>query len=396
MSTTPKAVQRRDGTTVWRVRFRVEKNANPRSKTFEGEGGAEGAARFAAMIDAVGGKAALAALEATSGADITRTMRTAFEEMLTDREATVTGGTIRATRDRARRWLAVLGAYPVVGVTEKTILGWLSQRRRDPGRFGGTVAKNTLNNELMTLRSTLRREVRLGTIRVNPAEDVKVPRDAPATHDPVFLTQAQQVELWEAFSDPWRLLVQLTVATGMRWGEVTALRPRDLALDGNPPAVRVTRAWKRQEDLSFRIGPPKNGRARTVSLPRSIVQPLRDHIAHRRIGAEDLMWTNRDGGQLVMGTWWHVWDHAVTASKIGVRPHFHDLRHTHASMLIAAGVPMKVISERLGHSSITITIDLYGHLEPDAAIKAAATVDRIMFGAPTVPVLVPEERQLDA
>ncbi len=391
MATIPKVITRADGTLRWRVRFRTTPGANPLSRTFDTPAGA---ATFASMVDAVGGEAALQALDATLGGDATRTLATAFEDMLTDKESTVTGGSIRSIRDRASHWLPTLGPIPVIAITEATIRGWLTQRRRTPGRFGSTIARSTLENELAPLRATLRREVRIGTIRINPAEDVKPPRDAPTRREPVFLTHAQQTALVAAVPTPWRLMVLLTLATGLRWGEVTALRPRDLALEGNPPAVRVTRAWKRQEDLSVKIGPPKSGRPRTVSLPRSIVPQLRADIRDREIGPDDLMWTLPSGGPLIMGAWWRHWNKAITDSGIGVRPRFHDLRHTHASMLIAANTPMKVISERLGHSSITITIDLYGHLEPDAAIKAAATVDQLMFGAPAIPT--PETLQLEA
>ena len=60
-----------------------------------------------------------------------------------------------------------------------------------------------------------------------------------------------------------------------------------------------------------------------------------------------------------------VWKPAVTAAELVPAPRFHDLRHTHVALLIAAGVPMKAISERLGHTSIVITMDRYGHLQPD-------------------------------
>ena len=380
MATIPKPIPLKDGTVRFRVRFRTSKGANPLSKTFDT---ANGAQRFADLVDAVGGTAALQALDATVNADRGRTMQTAFDDMIQSMRADNTGGSISTTQSRAAHWLPILGPYPVAAVTETMIRSWVETRRKDPGRYGGTIARDTLNNELAILRATMRREVKRGTIRINPAEDVKIPRDMPRMHEPVFLTQDQLSDLWAAVPDKWRLLVQVTSGTGLRFGEVTCLSVQSVDLRSNPPRINVTQAWKVDGVGGVYKGTPKSGKSRSVSLPRSLVQPLRDHIRDRRLTGDDLLWSGRDGDALPTSSWWKVWDKAVRRADLGVRPHFHDLRHTHASMLIAANVPMKVISERLGHSSIKITMDVYGHLQPDAAIAAADTVDQVMFGAPT-------------
>ena len=378
MTTTPKPIPLKDGTVRFRVRFRTEKGTNPLSKTFDT---ADAAQRFADLVDAVGGAAALQALNATVSADRGRTMQTAFDEMIEAKRSDNTGGSIRSAKIRGAHWLPMLGPYPVTAVTEQLVRSWLSKRRKDPGRYGGTIAWSTIDNDLVNLRMVLHREVKRGTIRTNPAEDVKVPKDAPRHHQPVFLTPDQLSDLWAAVPDEWRLLVQVASGTGIRWGEVSCLKAQSLDLHSEPPTIHITSAWKQGEDGRLYEGPPKNGKSRTVSLPHSLVAPLREHVRDRKLSGEDLLWSAEDGGPLSSSRWWGIWDKSVRDANLGVRPHFHDLRHTHASMLIAAGVPMKVISERLGHSSIGITMDVYGHLQPDAAIKAAATVDRVMFGA---------------
>ena len=379
MATIPKLIPLKDGTVRFRVRFRTSKGSNPLSKTFDT---AEAAQRFADLVDAVGGAAALQALDATVSVDRGRTMQTAFDEMIEAKRSDNTGGSIRSAKTRGAHWLSALGPYPVTAVTEQLVRSWLSKRRKDPGRHGGTIAWSTIDNDLVNLRMVLRREVKRGTIRVNPAEDVKVPKDAPRLHQPVFLTADQLSDLWAAVPDEWRLLVQVASGTGIRWGEVSCLKVQSLDLRSEPPTIHITSAWKAGEDGKLYEGPPKNGHSRTVSLPHSLVAPLRDHVRDRKLSGDDLLWSSSTGGPVSSSTWWNIWDKAVRKADLGVRPHFHDLRHTHASMLIAAGVPMKVISERLGHSSIGITMDVYGHLQPDAAIKAAATVDQVMFGAP--------------
>lgn len=379
MATIPKPISLKNGTVKFRIRFRTSKGANPLSKTFDT---ADGAQRFADLVDAVGGAAALQALDATVNADRGRTMQTAFDDMLESMRSNNTGWSIRVTETRSAHWLPTFGPYPVAAVTERMVSQWIQQRRNEPGRGGERIAKSTLQNELRTLKSVLRREVRRGTIRINPAEDAKIPSDMMRKHEPVFLSPEQLTALWSAMDDKWRLMVQVTSGTGLRWGEVTRLDVQSLKLDHEPPEVHVTRAWKRDENGVPRDGTPKSGKSRTVSLPHSLVAPLREYISANHLRGNDLLWCRDDGRPLIMACWWKTWDRAIKQSGIGVRPRFHDLRHSHASMLIAANVPMKVISERLGHSSIKITMDVYGHLQPDAAIKAAATVDQVMFGAP--------------
>ncbi len=97
---------------------------------------------------------------------------------------------------------------------------------------------------------------------------------------------------------------------------------------------------------------------------------------------EDLLFVSSRGLPLRSGPFHtRVWQPAVTAAALGVRPRVHDLRHSHASALIAAGVSLPVVQRRLGHESITTTIDVYGHLAPDAYAGATEAAEAMLSQA---------------
>ena len=188
----------------------------------------------------------------------------------------------------------------------------------------------------------------------------------------------------------------LAVSTGMRRGELLGLRWADVDLDAARLAVRRSRVAVGYDVVE---GEPKSGRARTIALDDGTVAVLRRH--RRRQLEERMAWgeawedsgavfTREEGTPLHPQTMaWHF-EKAVrdldTAMKAAdpkasfpaIR--FHDLRHTHATLALQAGVHPKVVQERLGHSSISITLDLYSHVVPGMQEDAAAKVGAMIFG----------------
>ncbi len=112
----------------------------------------------------------------------------------------------------------------------------------------------------------------------------------------------------------------------------------------------------------IRFVAPKNGRTRTVRLPRFLVDVLSPVVAGK--GPEELVFASCSGGPLRHGQFYRAFRRAVAAAGLDPRLRFHDLRHSAAAMLIAQGAHPRAIMERLGHSSITVTMDVYGHLLP--------------------------------
>jgi len=181
-------------------------------------------------------------------------------------------------------------------------------------------------------------------------------------------------------SDPYAALAKLLFGTGMRFGEATALRISDVDLMGRRPNLRVTRAWKRQPDMTYAEGGPKTtfGR-RTITLSPELVELLIPFVSGKR--GDELLIPAVFGGQMLNSTFHDVgWAPAIrkahAAGLLAKEPRVHDLRHAHASVLIAEGLPPLAISRRLGHKSITTTYDLYGHLMPEFDDEINAAVDR--------------------
>ncbi|WP_162250318.1 site-specific integrase [Cellulomonas sp. Root485] len=157
----------------------------------------------------------------------------------------------------------------------------------------------------------------------------------------------------------------------------------------------MTKAWKRDAQGRWYVGPPKTRRTRrTVALPDDLVEVLGPLVASKAPG--DLVFTNTVGSQLSSSRFWtQTWTPALDAATAPVladgapdliaarltkRPRVHDLRHTHASWMIAAGVDLFVLQRRLGHESITTTTETYSHLLPDQQAAAAAAARRTLAG----------------
>jgi integrase len=172
--------------------------------------------------------------------------------------------------------------------------------------------------------------------------------------------------------------VTFFAGSGVRFGEASALTVRDADLLADTPVVRVTKSWRRKPG-GFEVAAPKTRRSRrTISLSGDVVDVLAPLVT--RPGTDLLFTTPQDGRVRHANFYNRVWLPAVKAFEVdsGKRPRIHDLRHSHVAWLIAAGVPLPVIQDRLGHESITTTVDTYGHLMPDQHQKTAAALDGLL------------------
>ncbi len=193
----------------------------------------------------------------------------------------------------------------------------------------------------------------------------------------MILSLAELEALYAAFPPPFDLAVQLAASTGLRAGELWGLQVRDLktAPDGRA-ILRVERALK---DLKGHLvlGPTKTHAARTVTLPNALALTLRAHVAGQPTMAP--MFVGGKGAQVRHNLWMcHVWRPAVAATfkRLPQRKlRFHDLRHTHASLLLAAGHAPTAVAARLGHASVTTTLSIYAHALPGSDAALAAMFD---------------------
>jgi integrase len=199
---------------------------------------------------------------------------------------------------------------------------------------------------------------------------------------------------WADAQDPdlamgWRLLA----ATGMRRGEALALRRRDVDLDAGRLAVRrsvgVVKAKGAGEQLVE--GPTKTSQSRVVDLDSGTVAALRAYRAARGLLALDLVrdsalvLSNLDGTHRHPERFSRRFVGQVLQARRALGEHLpvirlHDLRHTRATLLLADGVPVKVVSECLGHASATITLTVYQHVHPGMGRQAADRFAALLEG----------------
>lgn len=238
---------------------------------------------------------------------------------------------------------------------------------------------STIRHLHTTLRSALSTAVKRRLIPWNPASHVELPeeRQRPTTvwipsQLSAFLTGTRQHRLHALF--------RVIAAAGLRRGEALGLHWADVDLDGGAITVR----WQLVDAGGApRLGPPKTkSGARVVPLDAGTIESLQRHRTGQL--AEQVAWgegwtdcglafTKEDGTPLRPEYASHLFARLV--GEVGVpRIRLHDLRHTNASLALAAGVPLKVVSQRLGHSSTGITSNLYTHVIPAVAREAA---DRI-------------------
>ena len=251
----------------------------------------------------------------------------------------------------------------------------LSSGRRD-GKGG--LSANSVLYQHRIIKHALSDAVRWGALAKNPADAVdppKVERPSMSTYD-----MGQTADLLDAARGT-RLFVPvlLGVLCGLRRGEIVALRWRNVDCPGLQIAVMEA---AEQTAAGVRYKPPKSGRSRTVAISSFVADELQ---AHRTRQAEELqhlgirqsdafVYTREDGEPIQPRTLTHSWQALVARAGLP-RVRFHDLRHAHATHMLASGIHPKVASERLGHSKVGITLDLYSHVLPGMQADAASRLD---------------------
>ena len=192
-----------------------------------------------------------------------------------------------------------------------------------------------------------------------------------------FLSKAEVLKLFEALkTDRLRCLFRLAVATGMRWGEMSALRWRDVELEGHALTIRHQRTEK-----GVLASTKTRGSRRRIDLPPSVVIELKAHRARQRkeLGGEsEFVFVSTTGTPLHASNVErrHFFPALARAKLRKIR--FHDLRHTAATIRLASGQHPKLVSELLGHASIATTLSLYSHVLPGLGKEAAEAYDRAM------------------
>ncbi|WP_406411126.1 site-specific integrase [Streptomyces halstedii] len=228
----------------------------------------------------------------------------------------------------------------------------------------------------------------------NPCRLSKLPRtddDGTSAEDGEDIEFLEPQEVAAIISHMTRrsdqLLATVKYGTGLRWGELTALAPMCvLQADTAKAKVRVRRAWKKDGKGGYCIGTPKTKRSRrTLRVSPTVVAAVVELGLYQK-GRDDLFWTNDTGARLHYSSFCDRWARAVKRAKAAgelpaeKQPTPHDLRHSHAAVLLSQGRSLTYVQRRLGHESIKATSDTYGHLLPEADDDAMDDIERSLGG----------------
>jgi len=309
--------------------------------------------------------------------------RVLFREWLGEWWATTTNlrASTRARDESLLRRLALpsFGDAPLAAISQRDVRAWVAELS------ARGLAPATVQKAYQLLGKVMGAAVDAGMLAQSPCRRVPLPK--VEREEMRFLTPAEVVTLADAIVPRYRALVLVGAYGGLRIGELAGLRRSHVDLLRG--TVQVAEIVVEVRGV-LHMGPPKTRASRrTVGLPRFVVEELAAHLAGPGEPAA-FVFTAPQGGPLrVTAFRARVWRPAVVAAGLdGLR--IHDLRHTAVALWIAAGANPKEVSARAGHSSVSFTLDRYGHLYPEAD---AALRDRLdaLYGtaqaAPTSPVV---------
>jgi len=359
-----------DGTPRYDVRYR-DPAGKTRTRTFKRRKDAD---QFSSTVEA--DKARGDWLDPLAGR---RLFRDVAEEWLTvaDVKPKTTAG-YRSILDR--HLLPQFGATPMAKLTPAAVETYLAAlRKAEPHkRTGSTTAAGTIRNVRNVLSAVCRYGVRSGALRYNPAAEIRTPK-TQTRREMLFLDADQINDLADAIDPRYRLAVLLSAYTGLRAGELGALKVGRVEMLRRRLHVVESLAEVHGELLT---NTPKNGRSRTVPVPRFLLEPLGEQMAPALGDRDAYVFTAPEGGPLRhSNVYTRYFQPAAAIGVPGLR--WHDLRHTAVSLMVAAGVEPLVISRALGHGSISVTYDVYGHVLPGTEDALGDAMDRVY--ADTIP-----------
>jgi integrase len=288
--------------------------------------------------------------------------------------------------------IPALGNLPLVKLAPSHIQeaynNWAIGGRRDK-KEGGLSAR-TRRHIHRILRSALARAVEQQLLARNPADAFRKRLPKVERREMATLSAEQSARLLEAIKHTriyWPVLLALTA--GVRRGEVFALRWKNVDLEGG--SLRVVESLE-QTKSGIRFKAPKSGKARAITLPVFAVTELKQlkrqqaeellMLGVRQTG-DTLVCARADGQPLQPQSLTHQFTRLINRVKDIPRIRFHDPRHSHATQLLLAGVHPKVAQERLGHATITTTLNLYSHVTDTMQSDAANRLDALFQAAIT-------------
>jgi integrase len=286
--------------------------------------------------------------------------------------------------------LPALGDLPggLVAIRPTTVQQWVKDLQAVKG-----LAPRTIETIYVIFASIMRGAVRDGYVRKTPCVDIRLPQTTKTVVR--LLAPEQIVALADAMPARYSLLVFLGAAAGLRQGEAFGLACD--RIDSASGMITIDQQVIIVDRRPVLADPKTSSSLRDVPMPAFLLKAVTGHCGQFGLAGNDVL-CRTGRGTLLRRDYFNreIWKPAIAAAQLPEDTTFHDLRHTFASTALAEGVPISEVSRWLGHKSITTTVDLYGHLVPEASGRARDALDKAFAGtrvcAPNVPPDATESR----
>ena len=308
----------------------------------------------------------LAKLAPDPGMPFSRLQGLYLEDLKTNRKET----TYRTRENRIKLWIQpYFNSQPVNSITPADVRKWQNDLRSATGRGGKQLSQAYISNLVEQLSTIFNYAVRFYGLSQNPVRIAGNPGSRKA-RSLNFWTPEEYQRFSQTFQpDEWqRVIYDVLYYTGIRSGELLALTPADLDLAAGE--LHVNRTYHVIDGKDVLTAPKTPKSIRTVTLPKFLVEEIQGHMKRLYgLRKHDRIFPLHD-----------VYIRTLFRQKIrkaGLREiRLHDLRHSHASLLIDLGFSALLVAERLGHESVSTTLDIYSHLFPSKQSEVAERLER--------------------
>jgi len=290
-----------------------------------------------------------------------------------------------------REYAGLIERYvkPILGAMRLSDIRPLDIQKFYTGLSDKELSARTVRFTHSVLTSAFKQAVRWRILAHNPCNAVELPRKTSSEMQSLTPSEAA-LFLKEAASDRWSALFVLALATGLRPSEYLGLKWADVDLEQGVINVQRSLHWRSYRSGDWYFGEPKTPRSRRrIPLPVSVSRALIEHRRHQgeerlKAGPEyknlDLVFASGEGQPLIrLNIVQKHFKPILERAKLPATLRLYDLRHSCATLLLAANENPKVVSERLGHASITLTMDTYSHVLPDMQQGASDKLEQMLF-----------------
>ena len=267
---------------------------------------------------------------------------------------------------------AALGTYKATATTSDDMRQWVKWME------GRDKAAKTIKNVFGLLSSAFINAQNAGAVLRNPCKGVRLPKKV-RVGDEEMISREDFNAIRERIDPHFYPFLDFLLGSGVRFSEATALTAADFKLDAATPTVRINKAWKQRKDGGWYIGDPKTAKGfRTISLAPSTVAAVRPLV---EAAGKGRVFRMKLGGEMTPQAFYNrAWEKPRRLAGLAEKVTVHGIRHLHAALMVRGGMDLYMLSRRMGHESLEVTIGLYSHLLPDAQFMQAEQAQRALDG----------------